>query len=163
MAIECVSIWYHIETHSIAMECVYTLINYQMRFNMVPPLGIELSSQAYKTRASPFMLWGRIFDICPNSRRYRWLPTQEYALRNLAQKLQFLKQQEQSRRTLNSYNHYIVQASTSKLKKLVINQLLKKVAVFGAGGKIHRHLGTQVLPQEDEGVAKHGWELLGHI
>ena len=25
-------------------------------FNMVPSLGIELSSQAYKTRASPFML-----------------------------------------------------------------------------------------------------------
>ncbi len=36
----------------------------------------------------------------------------------------------------------------------------KKVAVFGAGGKIHKHLGTLVLPQEDEGVANHAGILL---
>ena len=41
------------------------------------------------------------------------------------------------------------------LKTLIKSKTYEKIAVFGAGGKIHRHLGTQVLPQEDEGVANH--------
>jgi len=40
------------------------------------------------------------------------------------------KQQEQSRRTLNSYRHYTVQDSTSKLKKLYTNQSLRKRSLF---------------------------------
>ena len=74
---------------------------------MVPSLGIELSSQAYKTRASPFMLWGHILIY-----------------------VTIFKQQEQSRRTLNSYRHYTVQDSTSKLKKLYTNQSLRKRSQF---------------------------------
>ena len=30
---------------------------------------------------------------------------------------------------------------------------------MGAGGEIHRHLGYPILPQEDEGVAKHARNL----
>jgi hypothetical protein len=40
---------------------------------------------------------------------------------------------------------------------------LKKIAVFGARGKNHWHLGTQVLPQEDEGVANHAERLYSKL
>jgi hypothetical protein len=103
-------------------------------------------------------------DICPNSRRYRWLPTQEYALRNLTQKF-FFKQQEQSRWTLYQPCTYILTHKGEKHNSIKPTQIntLEKIAVFGAGGKIHRHLGTQVLPQEDEGVANHARNLKYYI
>ena len=80
-------------------------------------------------------------DICPNSRRYRWLPTQEYALRNLAQKLQFLnsKSNREGRSTHTVIIPYKSQQVNFKNSLQISN--LKKIAVFGAGGKIHRHLG----------------------
>ena len=68
-------------------------------FNMVPSLGIELSSQAYKTRASPFMLWRRI-DTCPNSRRISVASHARICASKPYPETSFLKQQEQSRRTL---------------------------------------------------------------
>jgi len=52
------------------------------------------------------------------------------------------KQQEQSRRTLNSYRHYTVQDSTSKLKKLYTNQSLRKRSLFSVReGKFISTLG----------------------
>jgi len=67
------------------------------------------------------------------------------------------KQQEQSRRTLYQPYTTIIAYKIEKHNTKNSNKInnLKKIAVFGAGGKIHRHLGTQVLPQEDEGVANH--------
>jgi hypothetical protein len=107
---------------------------------------------------------GEIVDNCPNSRRCRWLPTQEYALRNLTQKF-FFKQQEQSRWTLYQPCTYILTHKGEKHNSRKPTQIntLEKIAVFGAGGKIHRHLGTQVLPQEDEGVANHARNLKYYI
>ena len=41
-----------------------------------------------------------------------------------------------------------------------LHKSLKRLAFFGAGGEIHKHLGTLVLPQEDEDVANHARKLL---
>ena len=83
---------------------------------------------------------GEIFDNCPNSRRCRWLPTQEYALRNLTQKF-FLnsKSNREGRSTHTVIIPYKSQQVNFKNSLQISN--LKKIAVFGAGGKIHRHLG----------------------
>jgi hypothetical protein len=63
-------------------------------------------------------------------------------------------------RSSTLYIYSTVQGCKRQQLKTFINQHLKKFAVFGAGGEIHKHLGTLVLPQEDEGVANHAGNIL---
>jgi hypothetical protein len=58
-------------------------------------------------------------------------------------------------RSSTLYIYSTVQDCKRQQLKTLTNQSLKKIAVFGAGGEIHRHRGTLVPPQEDEGVANH--------
>ena len=99
----------------------------------------------YKSVALPTVLKEQILDTCPNSRRYRWLPAQEYALETLPKKSYFLKSKSNRRgRSINQPYRHILAHKVRKYNRrnsCKINNL-KKVAVFGAEGEFKWHLGT---------------------
>ena len=142
----------------------FLLMSPSRLINMVPTERFELPTYWLQISCTTAVLYGRNLWQLPQ------LPQMSVAshARICASKPYpeniIFKQQEQSRRTLYQPCTYILTHKSAKhnSRKPTLINTLEKIAVFGAGGKIHRHLGTQVLPQEDEGVAKHAGKSYNH-
>lgn len=96
-----------------------TILKRTTRYSDQPVRSNALQYGAFReTRTPNLLITNQLhYQLCyegetvipaPTPAEYQWLPTQEDALRNLTQETYFFKQQEQSRRTLNSYSHYTV-------------------------------------------------------